>query len=151
MQVLIAAAGDTALVAPLFNAYRMFYGLPSDFNAAQHFLDARIRREESIVLYATGPDPLGFAQLYPTFSSLQLAPVIVLNDLYVRPDVRRRGVARALLLATHEIARKRGAVMVTLETARTSAAARPLYVSAGYLTDDAFEHYHVEIGRLEGG
>ncbi|MGZ4808148.1 MAG: GNAT family N-acetyltransferase [Thermoanaerobaculia bacterium] len=148
VSVLIAGAGDAARVAPLFDAYRMFYGLPSALGAAQNYLHERLSREESIVLLATSssdPDPLGFAQLYPTFSSLQLARTLVLNDLYVRPEARRRGVARALLLATHDIARQRGMVEISLETARTNHAAKPLYESEGYRTDAEFEHYHLSL------
>ena len=40
---------------------------------------------------------LGFMQLYPSFSSVSLKRLWVLNDLFVRPSVRRGGVARRLL------------------------------------------------------
>lgn len=152
LNIVTASPADAALIAPLFDAYRMFYGLPSDIEAAQRFLDERLRRDESIVLYATAADDLmllGFAQLYPTFSSLQLAPVVVLNDLFVRHDARRRGVARALLLATHDLARRRGMVQVSLETARTNNAARPLYESEGYRTDAEFDHYSLSLRTAE--
>ena len=70
-------------LAPLIDAYRGFYGQPSDVAAAAEFLRARLDRGESVVLMAVdgdGETPLGFVQLYPTFSSVRLSPVWILCE-----------------------------------------------------------------------
>ncbi|MEX2580338.1 MAG: GNAT family N-acetyltransferase [Verrucomicrobiales bacterium] len=53
--------------------------------------------------------PLGYAVFYPTFSTFGGRAGIWLEDLYVRPDCRRRGVGKQMLKAVGEIARKRNA------------------------------------------
>ena len=123
-----ATTADAALVAPLFDAYRQFYGLAPDPALAQRYIAERLERGESVVLIARSGDgaALGFVQLYPTFSSLHAAPVWVLNDLFVASAARRLGVARQLMLAAATTARACGAVALTLQTARTNFAAQQL-------------------------
>jgi len=52
--------------------------------------------------------------------------------LLVHPDARRRGIARALMLAIEDVARAEGRTLLTLDT-RTGDAAEPLYLSRGYI------------------
>jgi GNAT superfamily N-acetyltransferase len=47
-------------------------------------------------------EALGFTQLYPAFASLSLAPSWILNDLYVEPAARGRGVGEALMQAARD-------------------------------------------------
>jgi ribosomal protein S18 acetylase RimI-like enzyme len=58
----------------------------------------------------------------------------VLDFLYVRPDARRRGLARELVKAAATEAQKRGAEMLELEVLENNAAARSLYERLGFTT-----------------
>ena len=53
---------------------------------------------------------MGFTQFYPSFSSVSLARIFVLNDLFVHECARRKGVASKLLSAATEFAQVLGAV-----------------------------------------
>jgi ribosomal protein S18 acetylase RimI-like enzyme len=142
-----ASPADAALVAPLFDAYRQFYGLASDLTLSQRYLAERLDRGESTVLLAQLPsgDAVGFVQMYPTYSSLRAARVFVLYDLYVAAESRRLGVARALMQAAVESARAAGAVALTLQTARTNLAAQRLYESLGWRRDEEFVEYGLAV------
>lgn len=143
-----AQARDLAEAARLFDAYRQFYGQPADLAAAQAFLRARFERRESVLLVAeAGARLCGFTQLYPTFCSVAAAPVFVLYDLFVEPAARRGGVGRALLRAAREHARTCGAVRLELATARVNVPAQALYESEGWVRDDAFYRYRLDVGR----
>lgn len=140
-----ATAVDAPRVAPLFDAYRQFYGRPSDPGAARAFLEERLARGESVVLVAfRTPEPgapaAGFAQLYPSFSSIALGRIVVLNDLFVAPEHRGAGVARALVQAAARAAREAGAVRLDLSTQHGNAPARRLYESLGFVADREFVH-----------
>ncbi|MCZ7572391.1 MAG: GNAT family N-acetyltransferase [Ardenticatenaceae bacterium] len=56
-------------------------------------------------------------------------------DLYVVPEARRRGVARALMAAAEDLARRRGYREIGLTVATHNDAARHLYESLGYLPE----------------
>ena len=132
-----AELDDVDELVPLFDAYRQFYDQPSDLTRARNWLRARIGANESVVLLAeTDGNAVGFTQLYPMYSSVQIARIWVLNDLYVPPDQRRHGVAKALLKAAIEYARNDGASRLQLETGRRNEAARALYRNAGWQEDD---------------
>lgn len=131
-----ATPADLDAVVPLFDAYRGFYGQPSDPARARAWLSDRMERDESAVLVAEREGELvGFVQLYPMFSSVRTARTWILNDLYVAEHARRGGAARALLDAATAFAREHGAGSISLETTRDNAAARALYRSAGWDED----------------
>lgn len=146
-----ATIADVAALAPLFDAYRQFYQQAAAPAQAQAYLQARLARDESVVLLAASPHvpshvqpaaaPLGFCQLYPTFCSVALAPIYWLYDLYVVPSARRGGIARALMQAAERHAVATGAVRLDLSTARTNRAAQALYESLGWIRDDVFHVY----------
>lgn len=137
---------DLDAVAPLFDAYRGFYGQPSDLPRARDFLRKRLRRGESVVLLALRDGAaVGFTQLYPVFSSVRTARTWLLNDLFVAEGARRGGVARALLDAAATFARDDGAAGLMLETTRSNAPARALYRAAGWSEDDT-QWYSLGLG-----
>src|SRR5215472_11747222 len=56
------------------------------------------------------------------------------------PAARRRGIARALMLALEEVARAEGRTLLTLDT-RTGDRAEPLYLSLGYVLAGIIPRY----------
>jgi ribosomal protein S18 acetylase RimI-like enzyme len=145
-----AAPRDVEAIAPLFDAYRDFYLQPRDLEAARAFLAERLARDEAVVFVAresdvAGAAALGFTLLYPTFSSVSLAPIFVLNDLYVREDARRSGVGCALLLRAEAHARESGAKRLVLRTARDNLRAQRVYESLGWARDEVFFTYQREL------
>ena len=140
-----AVPSDVDVLAPLFDAYRGFYGRPPDPALTRRFLSERLTRGESIVWLAvddtTPGAPCGFTQLYPLFSSLRCRPIWILSDLFVARDQRRGGVGRRLMEAAHAFAREQGAASIELDTAHTNSAAQALYESLGYERDLEFRHY----------
>ncbi|ASS68948.1 MULTISPECIES: GNAT family N-acetyltransferase [unclassified Paenibacillus] len=131
-------------VAPLFDQYRIFYGQPSDEEGARLFLQARLERGESVLFAAAAEGvPIGFAQLYPVFSSVSMRRVWILNDLYVHAEWRGRGAAKLLLQAVRDYAAAGEARSVQLSTAADNSAARSLYEQAGYELDTVFLTYEL--------
>lgn len=138
-----AVLADLTAVAKLFNEYRAFQGEPTDLPAAQQFLQARFNHGESVVFVAQEEDvSVGFAQLYPSYSSVALARVFVLNDLFVHASARRKGVASKLLAAVETYAWSLGAVRVTLNVARVNQSGQALYEAEGWSQDAQFFMYH---------
>ena len=142
-----AGPADLDALALLFDAYRQFYGQPSDVPRARDWLRSRLRVGESVVLLAKREGTtVGFVQLYPMFSSVRTAKTWILNDLYVEAGARRGGVARALLDAAAKFARDDGAAGISLETTQDNAAARALYRAAGW-NEDATQWYSLALSK----
>lgn len=141
-----AVLSDLEAIAPLFDRYHQFYGRASDLSAATEFLSARFNHGESILFIAHEDNKaIGFTQLYPSFSSVSLARIFVLNDLFVCEYARRKGVASKLMTAAVDYASSLGAIRVSLSTATTNEAAQTLYQSAGWKRDEQFLVYHFSI------
>jgi len=141
-----ATPADVGEAAPLFDAYRQFYGHASDVEAARRFLFARLSKNES-VLYLARMDgkAVGLVHLYPVFSSTHLTRQWILNDLYVVAEARKLGVGRALMKRAHQLAEETQAHSLTLETAIDNVAAQKLYESLGWKRDEEFYRYCLPI------
>ncbi|MFB8373443.1 GNAT family N-acetyltransferase [Paenibacillus taichungensis] len=158
-----AELSDVNGVAQLFNEYRMFYDQLTDLNGANEYIRERMERNESVILIAESEveiekeeeysltDKLltgdfgGFVQLYPSFSSVSMRTIWVLNDLYVHADHRQRGIARKLLHAARQWGYESGAVRIVLSTAISNKKAQALYESEGYTLDTKFMYYELQI------
>jgi GNAT superfamily N-acetyltransferase len=139
-----AALADLDALAPLFDGYRQFYGQSSDLPGARKFLLERFERGESVIFIAEmGDSAIGFTQLYPSFSSVSMARIFILNDLFVAPHGRGHGAGKGLLNAAAQYARSVGAVRLTLATAVTNVPAQTLYESAGWQRDEEFYVYNL--------
>jgi ribosomal protein S18 acetylase RimI-like enzyme len=141
-------AADLPAVGQLFDLYRQFYEQAPDLELAQRFIAERFSRGESVVLVARMPEGelLGFCQMYPSFCSVQAAPIYTLYDLFVSPQARRQGAGRQLLLAAQARAQADGMVRMDLTTARTNSSAQALYASLGWVRDDTFLAYSRRVG-----
>ena len=127
-----ATVADLNLLVPLFDAYRQFYRKPSEPERARRFLLERFEHNQSVIFMAfEGAAAIGFAQLYPSFSSGAMARIFILNDLFVAPDARGRGTGSALLLAAAEFGRSAGALRLVLSTEVTNTTAQSVYERLG--------------------
>lgn len=143
-----ATLEDLDALALLFDGYRVFYRQAPDLQRARDFMAQRLRHDQSVIFIArdtaTGA-ALGFTQLYPSFSSVSACRIWVLNDLFVAPQARQRGVARKLMACARHFARDSGAARLVLETAQDNHAAQALYEALGYVAETGTRHYSLEL------
>jgi GNAT superfamily N-acetyltransferase len=136
-----ATLDDLEAIALLFDGYRRFYEQPADLQGARRFVRARLEKGDSVLLAAErGRQLVGFTQLYPSFSSMSMKRLWILNDLFVAPDHRRGGVGAALMKAAEAFTREGGARGLVLATQKTNAPAKALYEAHGWALDVAFDH-----------
>jgi GNAT superfamily N-acetyltransferase len=142
-----ATVADLDLLVPMFDAYRQFYRKPADLELARRFLLERFQHNQSIVFIAEFADgsAAGFTQLFPSYSSASAARILILNDLFVRPEARRRKVGSLLLAAAVAYGRAAGALRLTLSTEATNLAAQSLYESEGWIRQEEFLTYNLAL------
>lgn len=130
----------------LFDGYRAFYSKPSDIESAKVFLRERISKNESQIFVAEENNCLiGFVQLYPIFSSTRMKKMWLLNDLFVNPNFRGKGISVALIDEAKKLCTNTGSCGMLLETAKSNLIGNQLYLKTGFSLDTAHNYYEWEV------
>jgi ribosomal protein S18 acetylase RimI-like enzyme len=127
-----ARVTDAPAVARLLHDFNTEF---EDFTPGVQALSEHAERlleegEITVLLAGEGPDGISLLRLRPSVWTGR--PEAYLQELYVVPALRGRGIGRALLEATMAAAREAGASGIDLATGETDTAARALYESCGF-------------------
>jgi len=136
-------------VSRLFNLYRIFYKEKDDLDSAKQFIKQRLENGDSTIFVSINDDASlnGFVQLYPSFCSVSMIPILILYDLFVDPDIRTKGIGRSLMNKAAQYAQENGFKRLELSTAKDNFIGQSLYESLGYEVDNEFLHYSLEINK----
>lgn len=134
---------DLNPLAELFDAYRVFYRKDSDVDNAKTFLSERIKNKDSTIFVAENPDKTlaGFVQLYPLFSSTRMSKVWLLNDLFVNPEFRSKGISVGLIEKAKQLVKQTGAFGMSLETEKSNVIGNKLYPKTGFILNKDSNFY----------
>lgn len=89
--------------------------------------------DEVVVLLSGGAEPTGFALLTLRSSPYYDGPLAQLEELYVRPDLRDRGIGSALLTRALELCRERSAGEMHINVDEVDTDARRFYERHGFV------------------
>ncbi len=106
-----ATADDTSLVLAFIRDLAEYERMSDEVVADEAGLRRALfgeRRFAEVVLAEDGDQPLGFALFFHNFSTFLGMPGIYLEDLFVRPEARGRGIGKALLAFLAKLALQRG-------------------------------------------
>ena len=122
---------------------RMLYEFNAEYDQTEPTADEvaalagpQLASGEVDVIFGPGDPPDGFAQLRYRGSLYDAGPDACLEELWVRPSARGKGLGRALLEGAMSLARLRGATRIDLNTSVTDTAARALYESCGFTNEE---------------
>jgi ribosomal protein S18 acetylase RimI-like enzyme len=99
----------------------------------------RMLREGEMTVLLTGEGPDGLALLRFRSSIWTDRQEAYLQELYVVPDLRGRGIGEALMQAVLDTCRARDAAWIDLNTGETDVAARGLYCKLGFTNQEGPE------------
>lgn len=134
LQIAPVSGEDYEQLLPLIAAYQRFYEVEEiDEERNRSFFHRFLAPSDDGLLLGARADArfLGYACLYWHFSSTLAAETVLMNDLFVEPGTRGRGVGRALIEAARDVARQRGAAHLEWATAPDNHTAQRLYDSTG--------------------
>lgn len=129
-----AVAGDRAVVHALLTAQLVEHALPADADGIARGIDLALAPHSPAWLWLAERD----GRAAGVFLANQIVSVekggwsLWVEETYVVPEARRSGVARALLRAVCDEARRRGFRAVELEVVPTQAAAFALWRGLGF-------------------
>jgi ribosomal protein S18 acetylase RimI-like enzyme len=141
VQIRRATEQDIEQLTGLVEQYRAFYKQELSDKTKSYLLD-RLAKNESVIFVAQIDNKLvGFTQCYPTFSTVSLSSVWLLNDLFVDPNYRGQKIADQLMQVAEDAAKESGASRIWLRTAHTNLPAQALYEGRGWAQDEVFRRY----------
>lgn len=142
MESLRAGSAHLEELLPLFDAYRAYFagGTPA---GSRSFLRERLERQDSVIFVDDARPMRGFIQLYPLFSSWYATRIWFLSDLFVVPEARGQGIARALVRAAERFARSEGSRSIMVEIPHSEPHLVRFYEDAGYERDRTFDLYRL--------
>ena len=144
-----ASLKDLDQLTPLFDKYLIFYKKKSNLEKHKSFLKERIENNEAIIFMAFDDEnkdkAIGFALIYPTFSSVLLSKILILNDLYVDSTIRKNGIGEKLILETVALAKELDSNLIRLRTAKNNVIAQGLYHKMGFVRDEFLHSYDLVV------
>jgi GNAT superfamily N-acetyltransferase len=131
---------------PLIAGYQFFYGGEPDEERNRRFFARFIHPSDEGLLLGAWVDGrlAGFATLYWFHTSVDAADIVLMNDLFVREDVRGAGVGRALIQTSLDETRRRGMQRLEWYTAPDNRTAQRLYDSFPGAERSTWYAYEVE-------
>ena len=136
-----AGVDDAEVVAALLHDFNTEFDTPTPGVAV---LTRRLRTllpGGDLVARLRGDPPDGFAVVSFRPNVWFDAPVALLDELYVRPDLRGRRIGHALIEAVEALAAERGGRVVEVNVDGEDTDARRFYAAHGYV--------HIEPGATE--
>lgn len=108
-----ATAPDVPLILEFIRGLADYEKLLAEVEATEERLRATLfpddgRPPAECVLAFADDAPAGFAIFFTTYSTFLAKPGLYLEDLFVKPELRGRGVGKALLLHVARLANARG-------------------------------------------
>ncbi len=135
MEIAVVGEGDLPDLLPLMRSYCDFYNAsPTDerFLVLARSLLTEPDCEGFQVMARDGTGrAIGFATVYWTWSTLAAARKSVMNDLFVEPAARGSGVAEALIEECRLRSGRRGAAVMSWQTAKSNLRAQRVYERVG--------------------
>jgi len=102
------------------------------------------------ILAEVGGEPVGFALWFATFSTFRGQPGLYLEDLFVKPRHRGRGIGKGLLAAVARLAVEEGCCRLEWSVLDWNAAAIGFYRALGARPMDEWTVYRIDGEALQG-
>tara|TARA_B100001250_G_scaffold259432_1_gene223390 strand:+ start:211 stop:669 length:459 start_codon:yes stop_codon:yes gene_type:complete len=143
-----AVIADAEKIGEVFDLYRQFYKKAPDKTLSVEYIKQRLSNKESTIFFVERNNIcMGIVQLYITFDSLELAKKIVLYDLFVKSEYRKKGIGTMLMNISKNFAEKNNIRSIELSTAISNGTAQSLYESLGYERDTEYYNYYLSIKK----
>jgi GNAT superfamily N-acetyltransferase len=149
----VATAAEVASVAELLDAFNLEYDTPTPGKAVLATRLARLLASGDVVALLTGDPAVAVTLLTLRPNVWYDGPVALLDELYVAPEVRGRGLGSALLAAAEALTRQRGGELLEINVDGDDTGARRFYERHGYVNsepgdDQPLRYYYRELGNV---
>jgi GNAT superfamily N-acetyltransferase len=147
-----AAAHEMPLVLAFIRDLAAYEHLEHEVRATPADLAAALfgpRPYAEVVFACLDTTPVGFALFFHNFSTFAGRPGIYLEDLFVRPEARGRGIGRRLLAWLARTALERGCARLDWAVLDWNAPSIDFYRSLGAVAKDEWTTFRLTDAALE--
>jgi len=147
----VATLAEVASVAGLLDAFNREYGTPTPGKAVLATRLGRLLVGGDVVALLSGDPAVAVALLTLRPNIWYDGPVVLLDELYVEPELRGRGLGSALLAAAEGVTRQRGGEVLEINVDGADTGAHRFYERHGYVNSEPGEsqpllYYYRELG-----
>lgn len=148
----VATVAEAPTVAALLDAFNREFGTPTPGTAVLTSRLQRLLAGPDVIALLVGEPAVGLAVLTLRPNVWYDGPVALLDELYVVPGRRGRGVGSALVTAAETITRDRGGELLEINVDGEDTDARRFYERHGYTNtepgqDQPMLYYYRELQR----
>lgn len=141
-----ATIKDLPKIVPIFDSYREYFKQQKNPLKVESFLFEKFVHLESVIFIAEQEsEVIGFAQLYPIFSSLSLERVWLLNDFYISEEYRNNGIGKQLFAKVKEFTLLTKSKGIELSVEHTNRKDWKFWEKQGFRIDDEFRFYFYKL------
>ncbi len=141
-----ATEEDVPLILSFIRELAGYERLSHEVSATEDLLRKSLfgeRRGAEVVIGQHADEPAGFALFFHNFSTFLGRPGIYLEDLYVKPEFRGRGIGRAMLVYLAGLAKERNCGRLEWSVLNWNEPAIRLYRGVGAVSMDEWTVYRV--------
>ena len=146
VDIRMATAEDVALILSFIKALADYekrgHQVTADEARLRETLFGKYAYAETLIADLNG-EPAGFALFFHTYSTFLARPAIYLEDLFVKPDLRGRGIGKTLLARLAQLSEERGCGRLEWSVLNWNQPAIDFYRSLGAEPLDNWTHYRL--------
>lgn len=137
---------DLPKIVSVFDSYREYFKQERNPTGVERFLFDKFEHLESVIFIAEqNSEVIGFAQLYPIFSSLTLQRVWLLNDFFICEDFRHKGIGKQLFEKVKEFTLLTKSKGIELSVEHINEKAWQFWEGQGFILDEEFRYYFYKL------
>jgi GNAT superfamily N-acetyltransferase len=145
VQVVCVTEQDLPDLLPLMRGYCDFYSAHPTDEALGMLARSLIARPDTegmqLLARSDTGQPMGFATIYWSWSTVSASRIAIMNDLFVQPAARGTGVAEALIEECRIRARAGGARSLRWQTAKDNLRAQAVYERVGARREEWLDYW----------
>lgn len=152
LRIRSAEINDTPIILKLIKDLSIYEKLSHQFNNNEELVKKYLfgeKRFAEVLIADFENQPVGFALFFHNYSTFVGKPGIYLEDLFVRPEMRGKGIGKKLFLELVKIAKERNCDRVEWSVLNWNTTAIDFYKGMGAIPMDEWTVYRLTADKID--
>lgn len=152
LRIRSAEINDTPIILKLIKDLSIYEKLSHQFNNNEELVKKYLfgeKRFAEVLIADFENQPVGFALFFHNYSTFVGKPGIYLEDLFVRPEMRGKGIGKKLFFELVKIAKERNCGRVEWSVLNWNTTAIDFYKGMGAIPMDEWTVYRLTADKID--